>query len=329
MAEGVSNEVGAVYGPVVQIGNVHGDVVVSRTSPPVAERPIAGWTARELGVHEAITLDSPVPAGPPCYVSRRHDGEIRGLLRDFAEACLMVVLVGGSASGKTRAGYEAVRAVPHLRDWPVVRPSGPRQLVESLARGLPPRRVWWLPDLRRRFLDLPHGPAVAEGLAGLLSGPGPVLVVADVWTAHWNLLSTVDSVRALLDLPQVRMVRIPDSFAGDEAELTRCAALDPRVALAVRTTERLEVTQVLSGGPQLLRHYADGLHSPWTHALITAAMDARQLGDESAITADILRTAAAAYLDDRARAVTGDWFADALAGATRQHHGIAALTPVR
>ncbi|WP_290056766.1 hypothetical protein [Amycolatopsis solani] len=352
MAEGVSNEVGTAYGPVVQARDIHGDVHVHQpvAPPPVAARPISGWSARELGVHEAIALEppvsagppqyvvphhheaialeSPVPAGPPRYVVRRHDHEVRRLLAEAADDSLMVVLVGGSASGKTRAAYEAVRAVPHLRDWPVVRPSGPRQLVELLARGGPPRRVWWLPDLRRRFLDLPHGPAVAEALAHALSGPGPLLVVADVWTADWARLSTVDAP-ALVDLPQVRMVRIADSFAGEEAELTRCAALDPRLALATRTAERLAVTQVLSGGPQLLRYYAEGLHDPRTHAVITTAMDAARLGCESAVSAEVLHTAAAAYLDEPDRVTTGDWFADALTVATRPHHGIAALTPTR
>ncbi|MEU7788008.1 hypothetical protein [Amycolatopsis sp. NPDC049159] len=332
MTEGVSNEVGTAYGPVVQARDIHGDVHVHPFPPasPLVERPISGWSARELGVHEAITLDPAASAEPPCYVVRPHDGEIRGLLRDAAGSSSMVVLVGGSAAGKTRAAYEAVRAVAQLGEWPVVRPSGPRQLVELLARGLPPRRVVWLPDLQRRFFDLPHGPAVAEGLADVLGGPGPVLVVGDVWTAHWAALSTVDSpaVRALLDLPQVRMVRIAESFAGAQAELTRCAGLDPRLALAVRTAGAA-VTQVLSGGPQLLRHYVDGLHGPRTHAVVTVAMDVRRLGHESAISADVLRAAAADYLDERDRVVTGDWFADALAGATRQHHGIAALTPTR
>jgi tetratricopeptide (TPR) repeat protein len=343
---GVTNVVGSAHGPVVQSRVIHGDVNIHQTvalpAPPSAVgRPISEWTARELGVHESITLDS-ASAGLPCYVARRHDEVIRGLLRDAAEGTLMLVLAGGSASGKTRAAYEALRQLPHLRSWPVVRPAGPRQLVDLLAGGVPPGRVLWLHDFQRRFLDLLHGSAVAEGLVEALSGPGPVLVVADLWTAHWNVLVDVDSpqagrraqVRTLVDLPQVRMVRIADSFAdaseSERAELTRCAARDRRLALAVRTAgRRLEITQVLSGGPQLLRYYGGGLCSPQTHAVITAAMDARRLGYESALTVDVLRAAVAGYLDTEDRVVTGDWFADALAGATRPHFGVAALTPTR
>ncbi|WP_370964414.1 hypothetical protein [Amycolatopsis sp. cg9] len=334
-----SNEIGVAHGPVVQARDVHGDVHIhhagARPAPrSVVERPISGWSARQLGVHESITVDSATPDGPPCYVVRRHDDEIRGLLRDASETSLMLVLVGKSASGKTRAAYEALRAAGHLRSWPVVVPAGPNQLVELLAGGVPPRRVLWLNDVQRRFLDRPHVEAVAEGLVEVLSGPGPVLVVADVWTAHWKLLADTPQVQNLVNLPQVRMVRVADSFAGasdrERAELARCAERDPRLALAVRTGERqLAVTQVLSGGPRLLRDYLGGLHSPHAQALITAAMDARRLGQESPLTADVLRAAVVGYLDDRDRVAGGDWLTDALAEAARPHHGIAALTPTR
>jgi len=168
-----------------------------------------------------------------------------------------------------------------------------------------------------------------------------VLVVADMWTAHWQALNgdgpaAPDEwrahVRALLELPHVQMIRIPDSFAGasddERAELARCADRDQRLALAMRTAgPRREITQVLSGGPQLLRRYDDGLLSAQAHTVVTAAMDARRLGYEGVLPAGVLRQAAEGYLDDRV--VDGTWFDTALAEATEQHHGIAVLTPTR
>jgi hypothetical protein len=134
-AAGVTNEVGTAYGLVVQSRDIHGDVYIhGGTAPPapriVAGKPISEWTARELGVHESITLDPAEADNLTCYVRRRHDDEIRGLLGNTAEANLMLVLVGGSASGKTRAAYEALRDLPHLRSRQVVRPT------EAFRRGL-------------------------------------------------------------------------------------------------------------------------------------------------------------------------------------------------
>lgn len=311
---------------------------------PQQSRPIAEWKARDLGVHEWVT-DGAADSDdePPYYVVRRHDHEIRALLRDAATRNLMLVLVGGSAAGKTRAAYEAVRELPHVRSWPILRPAGTRQLLEVLARGVSARSVLWLDDAHRRFLNQTNSSKLAEGLINTLSRPGPMLIVADMWTSHWNNLehdAPADgsewrsNIRALLGLPQVQMIKIAESFAdaseGERVELERCADRDPRLALAVRTAgPGLEITQVLSGGPQLLRHYNDAHYAPHAHAIITAAMDARRLGWESPVTAEILRRAAEGYLDDRQRVTDSDWFAMALTDATRQHRGIAALTPTR
>lgn len=349
---GVRNEAEGARGPVVQARTINGDVTFvmdGAESGPATEpwssagKSIAAYTARELGVHDAVVVVAGESGGPPRYVMRRHDHELRELLRDQDDRGVMLVLVGASATGKTRAAYEAVRAVPRLASWPVVRPSGPHQLRALFASGAARRCVLWLDDVQRRFLDRASGGELAERLHQTLTGAHPVLIVADMWTSHWNELRQDGSpgglewradIRVLLDLPQVRMIKIPESFAkaspSDRDELERCARLDPRVALAVRTAGvGLEVTQVLSGGPQLLSWYNDGHYSPHAQALVTAAMDARRLGHEAPVAPEVLRTAAEGYLDDRSRVADGDWFGTAMADATRQWHGVAALTPTR
>src|SRR5215471_4984455 len=86
-----------------------------RTSPPAggapsAPRPVTAWDALALGVHRAISGDSATGQAlmelTP-YFPRAHDALLRGLLAASAQPVL-IVLVGGSSTGKTRAAYEAV-----------------------------------------------------------------------------------------------------------------------------------------------------------------------------------------------------------------------------
>jgi hypothetical protein len=88
------------------------------TSPKVAE-----WDALQLGVHRAISADPAKGEALPQltqYVRRAHDGRLRELLASPARP-IMVVLVGGSSTGKTRAAFEAVREC--LPGWPLLRPA--------------------------------------------------------------------------------------------------------------------------------------------------------------------------------------------------------------
>ncbi|MEU4447025.1 hypothetical protein AB0K14_09550 [Actinosynnema sp. NPDC050801] len=354
---GVRNRLGTAHGPVVQAGSIEGGVHVhvgtprSGAQPAVESRrlwssqakPIAEWDARHLGVHRSITAGDEDTGEPPRYVVRRHDHEIRRALRENAEGGLMVVLVGDSAVGKTRAAYEAVRGLAHLRSWPVVRPAGPRQLVEILDAGVPARGVVWLDDAHRRYLGTSRGAEIAEKLIETLSRDDPVLVVADMWTSHWNLMTGEGrdeepewraQARALCRDPHVRHVKVAGSFAEasaeEWAEFERCARHDPRLSLAERMSgDRMEITQLLAGGPQLVERYQDPGYPARARALITAAADARRVGCESPIDAETLRRAAEGYLDHRQRVADDGWFDEALGEVTRREHGIAALTPVR
>jgi len=66
-----------------------------------------------LDVHEAIQVagSRTLPVLPP-YLERHHDLELRARLAAAAECgcSTMVVLVGGSSTGKTRACWEAIHA---------------------------------------------------------------------------------------------------------------------------------------------------------------------------------------------------------------------------
>jgi hypothetical protein len=135
--------------------------------PATVKRPARGhlakeWDPAELGVHQVIG------GGPmPPYVRRLHDELLQAVLDPAMTASRLVVVRGGSSTGKTRAAYEAVAA--RLADWQLDYPLNVAALKERLDAGIPARTVLWLGELRQ-YADADGGPAVLGRLADLLDG---------------------------------------------------------------------------------------------------------------------------------------------------------------
>ena len=97
--------------------------VVSPPEPGAVDKSAYGrlatrWDPVELGVHKVIG------GGPmPAYVRRLHDELLRAVLNPAVAASRLVVVRGGSSTGKTRAAYEAVAA--QLADWQLDYPLDP------------------------------------------------------------------------------------------------------------------------------------------------------------------------------------------------------------
>lgn len=109
--------------------------------PPQA-RPAAEWKPVELGVHQVIG------GGPmPTYIRRPHDDLLRAVLHPAESASRLVVVRGGSSTGKTRAAYEAVAG--QLAHWQLDYPLNVAALKERLDSGIPRRTVLWLGELRQ------------------------------------------------------------------------------------------------------------------------------------------------------------------------------------
>jgi TPR repeat protein len=303
-------------------------------SPP---RPVLEWDALQLGVHRAISLSSAVgPAGPELttYVPRAHDTELRKLLQAPTQP-VMVMLVGGSSTGKSRAAYEAVRDC--LPDWSLFRPVDATELMSLLASGpLGPRVLLWLNEAQ---IFLRGQPEAAAALRRFLTGPGPVAVVGTIWPQYWKELITEPAAgdqdllyqaRELL-LHNMFRVDVAEAFTGDDlAELRKRLGTDPRLEAAAEAARSDgKVIQALAGGPALVRRYerpAD-LRGRYGRAVVTTAMDSRRLGHESPIGRALLDDVAAIYLDPADRVDSpADWLGAGLADATEKVHGIAALT---
>ncbi len=155
--------------------------VVNPPESAAAERPAPGhpaaqWESAKLGVHQVIG------GGPmPAYVPRPHDELLWAVLDPAVPASRLVVVRGGSSTGKTRAAYEAV--ADRLADWRLDYPLDPGALAARLAAGVPARTVLWLGELRQ-YADA-DGAAVLGRLADLLDGEGHV-VITTMWPEQWN-----------------------------------------------------------------------------------------------------------------------------------------------
>ena len=316
---------------------------------PVYGRPVEQWDPVELGVHQVIGGG----AMPP-YVCRPHDELLRAVLDPAVAASRLVVIRGGSSTGKTRAAYEAVAA--RLADWQVDYPLDPGALAARLEAGIPARTVLWLGELRQ-YADADGGPAVLGLLADLPQGEGR-LVITTMWPEQWTTYTaaaragpgTADPAgvagRLLERLPELTgrdpgrinparggVIDVRDQFA--DADLDAAAHTgDPLLAEAAAAAAGAgldgQVTQYLAGVPDLLRRYAGSGGDPYGQAVITAAVDATRLGYASPLPAALLQEAAVGYLTGPQRTKDiASWRDKALDWATGELKGaVQAVQPV-
>ena len=204
----------------------------------------------ELGVHPAIEVQNVQPGSNlPPYALRDHDERLRSLLRDGTSSEL-IVLVGGSAVGKTRACLEGVREV--LPDWPVHTPRLAEDLLALLREGIAPGYLFGWTRLKR-YLQPPLGDEIAGALQALLRHPVTepskrVIFLGTMWRRpFWQSLSypaesgDVDrssEVRKLLQMcSSIDAVEDFRSINDNQRiELHRLADEDPRLAMAVATS---------------------------------------------------------------------------------------------
>ncbi|MFE5941676.1 hypothetical protein [Streptomyces sp. NPDC056480] len=291
-------------------------------------RTAAQWEPVRLGVHPAPGPDETVDPPLTEYLPRPHDETLRQRLARTAATndAAFVLLVGRSASGKTRAVYEAVAAV--LPDWPVVHPADADELAAWIeASHIDPRTVLWL-DETQRYLNGAPGERAAKALGRLLDRVAPLAVVGTMWPEHLRRL-TANRRDGGDDSPHTRalltgrhaMITVPDTLSGDSPAVAAAAARDPRLAAAVRAAgPGNRVLQHLTGGPELVRRWEMGPDQWFTapeHAVLTAAVEARRLGHTNAVPARLLKEAAAGFMDSNARATAGkEWFPAAISALT-------------
>ena len=308
-------------------GEVRAALARPGSGAAAAGRPLAEVTDPfALEVHRPVQPEDPQPSLPvlPPYVPRRHDTALGRVVRAAAEGSSgIVVLVGGSSTGKTRACWEALQM---LRDrpgqwrlWHPIDPSRPDAALRELP-GIGPRTVVWLNEAQF-YLDVADcglGERVAAGLRELLRDPAraPMLVLATLWQEFWDGLTTrpdggADPHAQARELLAGHDITVPPACTALQLQRLSQAG-DARLAQAAAGAQDGQVIQFLAGAPGLLARYRNA--PPAAAALIHAAMDARRLGMGIGLPQAFLAAAAPGYLTDSEWDALGeDWLEQALA----------------
>jgi TPR repeat protein len=300
------------------------------TSAGGSSTPVAGWDPFLLGVHRAMELGPPASApGLTAYLTRPQDRRLDDALTHL-ERGVLVMVTGGSSTGKTRTCYEAV--VRHCPDWTLLAPADGIELLDHIAVAMAtPRCVLWLDDAEV-CLDSAAGPAAAAALRQLvLTAPHPAVVIGSMWTEYWAALTRVPQksepdehrqVRRLLTRIAVR-VTVPNALTDDEL---RELPDDPRLVAAARVSASDQrVIQTLAGGRTLVARVAEpeGVAGAYGKAVLTGAMMVHYLGLRSPLPKSLLRTVAEPFVD--VVEPPRRWFAMGLSYATQPVRGIEAL----
>jgi transcriptional regulator with XRE-family HTH domain len=312
-------------------------------------RGIGEYDPHDLEVHPAADPpERPGATGPlpqreaarlPRYVRRAHDDELDRAVQAVAGGrSRMVVLVGSSSTGKTRACWEAVQRLAP-QGWRLWQPTDPTDTEEVLADldCVVPRTVVWLNEAQH-FLDSEggRGNRVAAALHALLTDPDrrPVLVLGTLWDRYartYNMPPRPEQkdvharVRVLLEGREIPVPSAFDQAALDEAKALAKAG-DAQHAHALEHTTDGRLAQTFAGAPELVRRYQTA--SPGARALLEAAMDARRLGVGVHLPLDFLDEAAEDYLtNDELDALGDDWVAQGLEEAGNPVYGD--LAPLR
>ncbi|MFC9249697.1 hypothetical protein ACFT7S_38335 [Streptomyces sp. NPDC057136] len=300
-------------------------------------RQIREWEPHDLEVHPAgpgRSVDTDALAGRelPGYVPREHDRILGTVVQDAAAGRSgMVVLVGGSSTGKTRACWEAVQPLASLgwRLWHPFDPTRAQAALKELHR-VGPRTVVWLNEAQHYLGDPAVGEQITAAVHRLLTDTGrsPVLVLGTLWPEYAHQYTALprpempDPHSRVRELLAGRTLAVPDSF--DAAALAAATALaeagDHFLGDALARARDGRVPQDLAGAPELVRRYQQA--TPPARALLDAAIDARRLGVSLHLPQTFLTDAASDYLTDTDYdQLTDDWAERAFAELAQPVHG--------
>lgn len=145
-------------------------------------RPIGQWDPHDLEVHPsgAAASASSVRALSG-YVRRAHDQVLADAVGEAMDVrSRMLVLVGSSSTGKTRACWEAVQPLA-AEGWLLWHPYDPTRAEAALAdlERVAPHTVVWFNEAQHYLGDPQAGERIAAALHTLLTDPsrGPVLIL--------------------------------------------------------------------------------------------------------------------------------------------------------
>ncbi|GAA4672433.1 helix-turn-helix domain-containing protein [Streptomyces youssoufiensis] len=302
-------------------------------------RPIGEWAPHDLEVHRAGPGQR--AAGPdmcagrawPAYVRREHDRVLDKVVDDaMAGRSRIMVLVGASSTGKTRACWEAVQPLAD-QGWRLWHPFDPTraQAALELLHRVGPRTVVWLNEAQHYLGDRAVGEQIAAAVHRLLVSRerGPVLVLGTLWPEYATQYTALpipaepDLHSRVRELLAGHLLAVPDAFDAPALAAAMALAEDGDWLLADALTRAYadgRITQDLAGAPELLNRYQHA--SPAAKAVLQVAMDARRLGVGLHLPQDFLSDAATDYLSQSDYdQLTEGWAEQAYAELAKLVHG--------
>ncbi|MFD5895930.1 helix-turn-helix domain-containing protein, partial [Streptomyces sp. NPDC060366] len=302
-------------------------------------RPIGEWAPHDLEVHRAGP--GPTAAGSdmsaerawPAYVRRKHDRVLDKAVDDtMAGHSRIMVLVGASSTGKTRACWEAVQPLAD-QGWRLWHPFDPTRAQAALEQlhCVGPRTVVWLNEAQHYLGDRAVGEQIAAAVHRLLVSRerGPVLVLGTLWPEYATqytalpIPSEPDLHSRARELLAGHFLAVPDAFDGPALATAWALAEDGDWLLADALTRAHadgRITQDLAGAPELLNRYRHA--GPAAKAVLQAAMDARRLGVGLHLPQAFLTDAATDYLSQNDYdQLTEGWAEQAYAELAKPVHG--------
>jgi hypothetical protein len=244
----------------------------------------------------------------------------------------MVVLVGSSSTGKTRACWEAVHPLAD-RGWRLWHPFVPTRADAALADLVhaQPFTVVWLNEAQHYLGASEVGERIAAALHRRLTERDrrPVLILGTLWPEYANRYADLPSVDTsdphsrVRELLANRTISVPETFSPSALRAAAAFAEDGDRLLAdalSRASADGRKTQDLAGAPELLRRFEHC--SPAARAVLEAAMDARRLGAGLDLPHAFLTDAAIDYLEESDYThLSEDWTATTFVELTRPVHG--------
>ncbi|MFF5939025.1 hypothetical protein [Streptomyces sp. NPDC012508] len=315
-----------------------------RSAPGIAGlgKPISEWDPHDLEIHPAALAPGEPSNGwlqraLPGYVRRTHDQVLAEAVSEAVSEAAeghsrMLVLVGSSSVGKTRACWEAVQPLA-ARGWRLWHPYDPTRAEAALLdlNRVQPHTVVWLNEAQHYLGHGQDDERIAAALHTLLTDRDrrPLLVLGTLWPEHADAFTALprpnedDLHSRARELLSGRTLTVPDAFDQDALGAATMLAQDGDKLLSdalTRAHAHGQVTQDLAGAPELLRRYEHGT-AP-VRALLEAAMDARRLGVGLHLPQEFLIDAATDYLSDYDYdQLTEDWAEASFADLARPVHG--------
>lgn len=284
--------------------------------------PLAGeWEALPAGAHRSRPGED--GSSVPPYIARDIDGRLRERVAAAALRGGLVLVVGDSTAGKTRAAFEAVRAVlPEHRVWaPAVGHD-----VSHAPRSFAPtdvRYVVWLDDLERYL-----GPGGFQSAALVEFERLGIPVVATMRLKPFEAFNAQhdDGTGARL-LRVAEVVDLGRLWSG--SELARAGDCDDsRIVDALTRHGPYGIAEYLAAGPALLREWrraGPGNGHARGAALVRAAVDLTRSGLRGPYSRALLAEVHRHYLSAESVVPRPESLDAAFDWASRVRHGVTSL----